>query len=186
MTDHGATIHPVAPSGEENRRDFLYLATGAMTGVGIGGAVWPFIANMNPAADVVSTATTEVDLASIELGQRISVMWRGRPVFVARRTPDEIQRAQADDASPTLLDPEPDARRAPRPEWLIVVGVCTHLGCIPRGQTPGDPHGAYGGWFCPCHGSVYDASGRVRRGPAPRNLVVPPYRFLHDKRIRIG
>ena len=112
--------------------------------------------------------------------------WRGRPVFIDRRTPERIARARADDANPDLIDPATDAERAQRAEWLIVIGVCTHLGCIPQGQKPGEPTGEWGGWFCSCHGSVYDSAGRIRRGPAPRNLDLPPYRFLDDTLVRIG
>jgi ubiquinol-cytochrome c reductase iron-sulfur subunit len=167
------------------RRDFLFLAAGAFGAVGTALALWPFLHSMNPAADVLALATTEADLAPIALGQRITVQWRGQPVFIEHRTPQQIAAARADDAA-TLRDPEPDAKRAPRPEWLIIVGVCTHLGCIPLGQKTTDPRGEWRGWFCPCHGSHYDASGRIRKGPAPRNLAVPPYRFINDATIRIG
>lgn len=167
------------------RRDFLYLTTGAFGAVGTALALWPFLHSMNPAADVLALGTTEVDISAIELGQRITVTWRGRPVFIDRRTPERIAQARNEDAT-GLPDPEPDSARARNPEWLIVVGVCTHLGCVPLGQRPADPRGDYGGWFCPCHGSHYDTSGRVRKGPAPRNLVVPPYTFMDDSRVRIG
>lgn len=171
---------------EVKRRDFLYVATGAMAAVGTAMALWPFIDSMNPAADVLALSLIEVDLASIEIGQRITVKWRGQPVFIVRRRADEIARARVDDDNPNLIDPATDAERVQRSEWLIVVGVCTHLGCVPLGQKSSDPHGKYGGWFCPCHGSVYDTSGRVRRGPAPRNLDLPSYAFLDDMRVRIG
>lgn len=172
-------------SDEPTRRDFLMLATTAVAGIGAVAAVWPFIDNLNPAADVLAISTTEADLEPIAPGQRITVKWRGKPVFVAHRTDEEIARARADDHA-ELIDPEPDAERVQRPEWLIVVGVCTHLGCIPLGQTASDARGDYGGWFCPCHGSHYDSSGRVRRGPAPKNLVVPPYTLQDDGTVRIG
>lgn len=133
----------------------------------------------------MALASAEFDLAPIAPGQRITVQWRGRPVFIVRRTADQIASDKDDDLS-DLLDPEPVAARLQNPNWLVVVGVCTHLGCIPLGQRTGDPRGDYGGWFCPCHGSVYDALGRVRRRPAPKNLVVPPYTFLASDRIRIG
>ena len=171
---------------EIKRRDFLYVTAGAMATVGTAAALWPFIDSMNPSADVLALSSTELDLAPIQTGQRITVVWRGQPVFIVRRTADEIARARADDGNPDLIDPMADAARVQRPEWLIVVGVCTHLGCVPLGQKSSDPHGKYGGWFCPCHGSVYDTSGRVRWGPAPRNLDVPPYTFLDDLRVRIG
>ena len=172
-------------SGGETRRDFLYLSAGAMTAVGAGTALWPLIDSMNPAADILALATVEVDLAPIELGQRVTVKWRGQPVFIDHRTPEQISRARADDSA-DLRDPEPDSARVTRQEWLVVIGICTHLGCVPLGQKATDPKGGWGGWFCPCHGSHYDTSGRVRKGPAPRNLVVPPYAFLDDARIRIG
>lgn len=168
------------------RRDFLYIATGVAGAVGVAAAAWPFIDSMNPSAEVVAIAAIEVDLAGIALGQRITVKWRGRPVFIDHRTAAEIARAEADDHNPDLIDPATDASRVKRKEWLIVIGVCTHLGCVPLGQKPADPHGRYGGWFCPCHGSVYDTAGRVRHGPAPRNLDLPPYEFLDDMRVRIG
>ncbi|MEC5292575.1 ubiquinol-cytochrome c reductase iron-sulfur subunit [Aurantimonas sp. C2-6-R+9] len=168
------------------RRDFLYIATGAMAAVGTAVALWPFIDSMNPAADVLALSSVDIDLSSVEIGQRITAMWRSRPVFIARRTPEEIARARADDNDPGLIDPATDASRVIQEEWLIVVGVCTHLGCIPLGQDPAAPHGDWGGWFCPCHGSVYDTAGRVRRSPAPRNLDVPPYEFLDNGAVRIG
>lgn len=171
---------------EIRRRDFLYVATGAMAAVGTAIAMWPFIDSMNPSADILALSATEVDLAPILVGQRITVKWRGQPVFIVRRSQEEIARARADDGNPDLIDPAADIARVQQPEWLVVVGICTHLGCVPLGQRSADPHGKYGGWFCPCHGSVYDASGRVRRGPAPRNLDVPPYAFIDDFRIRIG
>jgi ubiquinol-cytochrome c reductase iron-sulfur subunit len=171
---------------EPHRRDFLYVATAAVGAVGTGLTIWPFIANLNPSADVLSFSTVEADLTPIDLGQRITVNWRGNPVFISHRTEAEIARARSDDSSPDLIDPEKDEQRVQRPEWLILVGVCTHLGCIPLGQKSDEPRGAHEGWFCPCHGSVYDASGRVRRGPAPRNMEVPSYKFLTDARVMIG
>jgi ubiquinol-cytochrome c reductase iron-sulfur subunit len=167
------------------RRDFLYLTTGATAAFGTAAAVWPLLDNLNPAQDVLTLATTEADLAPLEPGQRATLVWRGQPVFVAHRTPEEIAMAQADDQA-DLIDPEPDRTRVQRPEWLVVVGVCTHLGCIPIGQKPTDSRGRWNGWHCACHGSQYDTSGRVRRGPAPRNLAVPRYELLSDVRIRIG
>ncbi len=170
---------------EPSRRDFLYLATLA-GGAGLGLAfVWPLIDSMNPAADVLALSTVEVDLGPIEVGQAITVKWRGKPVFIRRRTAEEIAQARADDGA-ELPDPQSDAQRVKRPEWLIMVGVCTHLGCIPLGQKTGDPKGEFGGWFCPCHGSHYDTSGRIRKGPAPENLPVPNYTFLDDNLVRIG
>jgi ubiquinol-cytochrome c reductase iron-sulfur subunit len=170
----------------ETRRDFLMLATGAVTAFGVASLAWPFIHQMNPSADVLALATTEVDISKIEVGQSITVMWRGHPVFIRRRTPDEVKAAQ-DVNLDDLPDPQSDDERVQkgREEWLIIVGVCTHLGCIPLGQKIGDPRGELGGWFCPCHGSVYDTSGRIRKGPAPKNLEVPTYVF-QDSIVRIG
>ena len=169
----------------EKRRDFLYLATGTAAAFGTAAALWPLIDSMNPAADVLALSSIEVDIEPIQVGQRITVKWRGQPVFIDRRTPEQVARAKAEDAA-DLKDPEPDAARVQRDEWLIVVGVCTHLGCIPLGQRPGDPLGDWDGWFCPCHGSHYDTSGRIRKGPAPKNLVVPDYEFATDTVVTIG
>ena len=165
---------------EPTRRDFLFIATGAVGAVGLGGAVWPFISQMNPDASTLALASTEVDLSGIAEGQIVTIKWRGRPVFVRHRTKAEIAAAVKDDTA-ALKDPQTDEARAKKPEWLIVQGVCTHLGCVPLGNA-----GAYNGWFCPCHGSVYDTSGRIRQGPAPQNLAVPPYVFETDKKVKIG
>ncbi len=181
----GASGPGGAADTEETRRDFLMLTTAAFTAVGVGAVAWPFIDSMNPAADVLALASIEVDLSPIEVGQSITVKWRGKPVFIRRRTKDEIAKARADDSA-DLKDPQPDKERAEKPEWLILVGVCTHLGCIPLGQKSGDDKGNFGGWFCPCHASHYDTSGRIRKGPAPENLPVPEYIFLDDGRVQIG
>jgi ubiquinol-cytochrome c reductase iron-sulfur subunit len=170
---------------EGSRRDFLYLLTGATAGVGTLALVWPLIDSMNPSADVLALAVTEVDLSGVEEGMAITVTWQGKPVFIRHRTPEEIEAARAVELS-ELPDPQPDEERVIEPQWLVMVGVCTHLGCVPLGQNPGDPHGDYGGWFCPCHGSHYDESGRIRKGPAPRNLEVPEYAFIAENLIRIG
>jgi ubiquinol-cytochrome c reductase iron-sulfur subunit len=169
----------------ETRRDFLYLAAGAMGVVGTGFAVWPLIDSMNPSAEVRALTTTEVDLSPVEEGMAITVIWQGNPVFVRHRTAAEIETARAVPLG-DLPDPQTDEDRVQKPEWLVMVGVCTHLGCIPTGQRAGAPKGLYNGWFCPCHGSHYDTSGRIRKGPAPTNLPVPPYEFLDDTTIRIG
>jgi ubiquinol-cytochrome c reductase iron-sulfur subunit len=162
------------------RREFLYVASAAATSVGLALATWPFIAQMNPAADTLALSSTEVDLGPIVPGQSITVLWRQRPVFVRHRTEREIEAARAVPLS-DLIDPQSDESRVLRSEWLVVVGVCTHLGCVPIAH-----QGPYDGFLCPCHGSVYDTSGRVRRGPAPRNLDVPVYKFLSNTRIEIG
>lgn len=167
------------------RRDFLYLTAGAMGAVGAASFAWPFIDSLNPAADTLAMATVEVDLAPVETGQAITVMWQGKPVFVRHRTAKEIKEADDVDVA-TLRDPQTDAERVEKPEWLIMVGICTHLGCIPLGQKPTDPKGEFDGWYCPCHGSQYDTSGRIRKGPAPKNLLVPPYKFTTDTSIVIG
>lgn len=169
----------------QTRRDFLIYATTAVGVVGTGLALWPFVHSMNPAADVLALSSTEVDLAPIAEGQAITVTWRGKPVFIRHRTAADIELArsvQVDD----LRDPEGDDIRVQKPEWLIVVGVCTHLGCVPLGQKAADPKGDFGGWFCPCHGSHYDTSGRIRKGPAPLNLPVPEYVYLTDTTVKIG
>ena len=170
---------------ETSRRDFLILTAAAVAGVGAASALWPFIDTMNPAKDTLAQATTEVDLAPVQVGQRLTVVWRGKPVFVDHRPQEEIEKAAQVNLG-ELRDPQSDSERVKKPEWLVVVGICTHLGCIPLGQKPTDDRGPFGGWFCPCHGSVYDTSGRIRQGPAPQNLVVPPYAFTGDTQIKIG
>jgi ubiquinol-cytochrome c reductase iron-sulfur subunit len=171
-----------AKNDSQTRRDFIVLTASAVAGVGALSFAWPLVDSLNPSADVLALASTEVDLSSIEEGQSIRVMWRGKPVFIRRRTDEEIKKAQSEDTA-KLPDPEPDAQRVKegKDEWLVVVGVCTHLGCVPLGY-----QGEYNGWFCPCHGSHYDTSGRIRKGPAPTNMVVPPYEFLNDNLIKIG
>jgi ubiquinol-cytochrome c reductase iron-sulfur subunit len=179
------------------RRDFLYVASGAVGGVGLAAMAWPFIDQMNPSSAALALASIEVDLTPVEAGQQVVVKWRGHPLFVRRRTPAEIAEARAVDAS-SLPDPlanndnlpdsapATDANRATKPEWLILIGVCTHLGCTPQVSTPQLPQGEYGGWLCHCHGSQYDTAGRIRKGPAPRNLEVPPYTFLSATRVKVG
>jgi ubiquinol-cytochrome c reductase iron-sulfur subunit len=165
---------------DPNRRDFLYLATGAVGAIAAGGAVWPLINQMEPDASTLAQATTEVDLGAVAEGQIITIKWQGKPVFVRHRTAKEIADARATPLS-ELKDPATDESRAQKPEWLIVVGICTHLGCVPLGH-----QGPYEGWFCPCHGSVYDTAGRIRQGPAPKNLVLPPYKYLAGTKVQIG
>ena len=165
---------------EPTRRDFLYLATGAFAAIGAANIIWPLIDQMNPDASVKALSSIEVDLSAIESGQSITVTWRGKPVFIRRRTQAEVGDAR-EVSFADLPDPESDADRVVKDEWLIMVGICTHLGCVPLGQA-----GDFNGWFCPCHGSHYDTSGRIRKGPAPKNLEIPPYDFVGDTRIKIG
>ena len=162
------------------RRDFLFTASYALGAVGVGAAVWPLIDQMNPDASVKAFATTEVDISKIGLGKTITVLWRGKPVFIRRRTQEEISKAQNVNLE-ELKDPQKDEDRVKKPEWLIMTGVCTHLGCVPLGEK-----GDFGGWFCPCHGSHYDTSGRIRKGPAPTNLEIPKYEFVDNNTIKIG
>jgi ubiquinol-cytochrome c reductase iron-sulfur subunit len=193
---HGADGH-----GEDghSRRDFLAIMASSWALVGGAAALWPMIDQMNPDANTRALASVEVDLSPIKVGQAITVNWQGKALFIRRRTEDEIKKARAtpvDDlkdrtaqnvALPDSTDAKDENRVKPgKAEWLVLVGICTHLGCIPKGQSPGDVKGEYGGWFCPCHGSQYDTSGRIRKGPAPLNLQVPPYTFLTDTKIKIG
>ena len=164
-----------------NRRDFLLTATVATGAVGVGAAVWPLVDQMNPDASVKALASTEVDVSSLQPGQAITVLWRGKPVFIKRRTTEEIESARNVDIK-DLKHPEKDEDRAKNPEWLVTLGICTHLGCVPLTN-----QGNFkGGWFCPCHGSHYDTSGRVRSGPAPTNLEIPQYQFVDNNTIKIG
>ena len=162
------------------RRDFLFTASYAMGAVGIGAAVWPLVDQMNPDKSVKALASTEVDVSNIQPGQSITVLWRGKPVFIKRRTNEEIEKARSVDLK-ELKHPEKDEERAKNPEWLVMLGICTHLVCVPLGDK-----GDYNGWFCPCHGSHYDTSGRIRKGPAPTNLEVPKYEFVNSNTIKIG
>tara|TARA_B100000676_G_C17897381_1_gene742636 strand:- start:483 stop:992 length:510 start_codon:yes stop_codon:yes gene_type:complete len=162
------------------RREFIFTATYAVGAVGVGATVWPLIDQMNPDASVKALASTEVDVSNVEKGQSITVLWRGKPVFIRRRTDEEIAEAR-DVKLEELKHPEKDEDRAKDPEWLVMLGVCTHLGCVPLGEK-----GEYGGWFCPCHGSHYDTSGRIRIGPAPTNMEVPKYEFVNSNIIKIG
>lgn len=164
------------------RRDFIVLTANTMAGMGAAAMAWPLIDSLNPAADVLALSSTEVDISAIPEGQSITVMWRGKPVFIRHRTKAEIAEESAVDIS-SLRDPQSDKERVKegKEQWLVAVGVCTHLGCVPLGYA-----GEYNGWFCPCHGSHYDSSGRIRKGPAPTNLPVPEYTFVSDSLIRIG
>lgn len=190
------TIVAATETAGTTRRDFLYIATGAMGAVGAAAAVWPFVSQLQPDASVLALSSTEVDLSQIQEGQIVTVKWRGKPVFVWNRTAADIEKAKATEIS-ALIDPvarnanlpaeapATDQNRAAegegREKWLVVIGICTHLGCVPIGHM-----GEFDGWFCPCHGSEYDSAGRVRRGPAPENLAVPPYSFVSDTKISIG
>jgi ubiquinol-cytochrome c reductase iron-sulfur subunit len=179
-------------SAEPTRRDFLYVATGAVGAVGAALTAWPFIDQMNPTPSALALGSIEAEISSVQPGQQVVLTWRSHPLFVRRRTPKEIAEVRAVPLS-ALIDPiarnanlpddapATDENREFKPEWLVVVGVCTHLGC-----TPTFNEGDYGGWLCHCHGSQYDVAGRVRRGPAPQNLAVPPYTYLTPTRIKIG
>ena len=175
----------MAKKDKKDRRDFLVVSTYAFGAVGAGSFVWPLIDQMNPAADTLALASTEVDLEPLEEGQAITIKWRGKPVFIRHRTKEEIMSAKKENLD-NLKDPQKDEDRVLNEKYIVLVGVCTHLGCVPLGQKTGDVKGEYGGWFCPCHGSHYDHSGRIRKGPAPVNLEVPNYKFLSDKLIKIG
>ena len=168
-----------------DRRDFLIVSTYALGAVGAGSFVWPLIDQMNPAADTLALASTEVDLEPIQEGQAITVKWRGKPVFIRHRTKEEIAKARKERLD-NLRHPEKDEDRVQNEKYIVLVGVCTHLGCVPLGQKTGDIKGEYGGWFCPCHGSHYDTSGRIRKGPAPVNMEVPKYEFVDSNTIKIG
>jgi ubiquinol-cytochrome c reductase iron-sulfur subunit len=187
---------------EGTRRDFIYYATGGMGAVVTGAAVWPLVNQMNPSADVRALASIRVDVSGLEEGAQLTVLWQGKPVFIRYRTPDEIAAARevdvaglpdpladnanlTDGAAPATDEnralPTPEGSDAPDGSWLVMMGSCTHLGCIPLGES-----GDFGGWFCPCHGSHYDTSGRIRRGPAPRNLPIPVVAFIDDVTIELG
>ena len=165
---------------KHKRRDFLFTTTYTIGAVGLGAAIWPLVDQMNPDSSVKALSTTEVDISSIEFGKTITVLWRGKPIFIKRRSPEEIEEAKKVSLK-DLKDPQKDSERAKNPEWLVMVGVCTHLGCVPL-----TGKGEYKGWFCPCHGSHYDTSGRIRKGPAPKNLEIPKYEFVDNNTIKIG
>jgi ubiquinol-cytochrome c reductase iron-sulfur subunit len=176
------------------RRDFLYVATAAAGAIATGAAVWPLINQMNPSADVQALASIQVDLSAVEVGSQITVKFLGKPVFLRRRTPEEIEAARDEplanlpdqNARNPNIGPDAEATDVNRTldgneEWLVMTGVCTHLGCVPLGEA-----GDFGGWFCPCHGSHYDTAGRIRRGPAPENLHIPVARFVSDTVVELG
>lgn len=171
------------PTPGATRRDFLYVATGAAAAVGAVSVLWPLVAQMNPDASTIAAgAPIEVDLAPIAEGQDIKVFWRGKPIYISHRSQKQVDDARAV-AVTSLPDPQSDQDRTKdgHEKWLVVIGICTHLGCIPIAH-----EGQYQGFFCPCHGSVYDTSGRIRSGPAPSNLAIPPYAFVSDTKIKIG
>ena len=187
------------PDDDPSRRDVILIGAGAFAAIGGAAMLWPLLDQMNPDASTLSLSSIDVDLAPIEEGQAITVMWRGKPIFIRHRTAKEVDEAK-DVKVDVLIDklarnanlpddaPATDGNRA-APEqapWLVMIGICTHLGCIPKGQAVGDYKGEYGGWFCPCHGSQYDTAGRVRIGPAPENMYIPPYAFTSDTKIKIG
>ncbi len=186
MADSAATAAH-GHSGDVTKRDFLKLVTGAGAAIGVGAIAWSFIDYMNPSADVLALSSVEVDLTPIATGSGITVLWQGKPIFVRHRTDQETKEAE-DVKLSELIDPQSDAARVKpgHAQWIVVVGICTHLGCVPLGNKPSDPRGDWGGWFCPCHGSQYDTSGRVRHGPAPANLALPPYAFDSDTKVKIG
>ena len=170
---------------DDAKRDFLLYSTVAVGAVGAAAAAWPFIYSMNPSKDVLALASTELDLSSVEEGQSITAIWRGKPVFIRKRTVKEIESVKMTSLA-DLKDPQSDKDRVQKAEWLVLIGICTHLGCIPSGQKGGDVKGDFNGWCCPCHGSHYDISGRIRKGPAPKNLEIPPYKFTDEANIVIG
>jgi ubiquinol-cytochrome c reductase iron-sulfur subunit len=170
-------------SAEPTRRDFLFIATSAFGAIGAAAVLVPLIAQMNPDASTIAAgAPIEVDLTPIAEGQVIKVFWRGKPIFISHRTKKEIEEARNVNLA-SLPDPEPDQKRVKEghDQWQVLIGICTHLGCIPLAH-----QGQYQGYFCPCHGSVYDTSGRIRSGPAPLNLALPPYEFVSDNKVKIG
>jgi ubiquinol-cytochrome c reductase iron-sulfur subunit len=191
MADSPAAVVHHAPGhhapADLSKRDFLSLVAIGGAAIGVAAIAWPFIDSMNPSADVLAMSAVETDLAPIAVGSGITIMWQGKPIFVRHRTPEEIKSAQ-DVPLSQLIEPATDQSRtkAGHDQWIVLVGICTHLGCIPLGNKPTDPRGDWGGWFCPCHGSQYDTSGRVRHGPAPANLPVPPYAFESDTKIKVG
>jgi ubiquinol-cytochrome c reductase iron-sulfur subunit len=200
VANHDSLANPPMMDGDEpTRRDVILIAAGGFAAIGGAAALWPLLDQMNPDQSALSLATTDVDISHVEAGQAITVMWRGKPIFIRHRTSEEIAKAKGfavDDLPDPLARnanlpedaPASDGNRAAedRESWLIMIGICTHLGCIPKGQAVGDYKGGYGGWFCPCHGSQYDTAGRIRKGPAPQNLAIPPYAFSSDTKITIG
>ena len=170
----------IKKSKKKSRRSFIHQASGAMGVVAVSAAGWPLVDQMNPSKDVEALATIEVDISGLSEGQSKTVLWRGKPLFIKHRSQNEIDEANSVNIE-ELPHPENDNERAKNPKYLVLIGVCTHLGCVPASDK-----GDFKGWFCPCHGSHYDTSGRIRKGPAPKNLEIPPYTFKDDNTILIG
>jgi len=186
MSD-SSTTHADAELEDGSKRDFIFLATGATAAAGAAAVGWPLVAQMGKAADTLAAGSIEIDLTKVAQGQQLKMLWRGKPVFVRHRTPAEIEEAVNTDVS-DCPDPETDSDRLVpdtngnlRPEFLVMVGVCTHFGCVPVGEA-----GDFDGWYCPCHGSHYDTSGRIRKGPAPKNMAIPDYTYISDTVIKVG
>jgi len=187
MADSSAAVVHHTGHPDVTKRDFLKLVTGATAAIGTVAVAWSFIDYMNPSQDVLALSSVEVDLTPIAVGSGITVLWQGKPIFVRHRTEKEIKEAE-DVKLSDLIEPQPDSQRVKpgHAQWIVLIGICTHLGCVPLGNKPTDPRGEWGGWFCPCHGSQYDTSGRVRHGPAPLNLYLPPYAFETDTKLKLG
>ena len=200
MANSDSSTDPsISYDDDSSRRDVILIGAAALAAIGGAAVLWPLLDQMNPDASTLSLASIDVDLAPVEEGQAITVMWRGKPIFIRHRTAQEIKDAEdvkldqlidslARNANLADTAPATDANRAApdKEPWLVMIGICTHLGCIPKGQSIGDYKGEFGGWFCPCHGSQYDTAGRVRIGPAPENMYIPPYAFSSDTKIKIG
>ena len=200
MANSDSSTDPsISYDDDPSRRDVILIGAAAFAAIGGAAVLWPLLDQMNPDASTLSLASIEVDLAPVEEGQAITVMWRGKPIFIRHRTAQEIKDAEevkldqlidplARNANLADTAPATDANRAApdKEPWLVMIGICTHLGCIPKGQAIADYKGEFGGWFCPCHGSQYDTAGRVRIGPAPENMYIPPYAFSSDTKIKIG
>ena len=200
MANSDSSTDPsISYDDDSSRRDVILIGAAALAAIGGAAVLWPLLDQMNPDASTLSLASIDVDLAPVEEGQAITVMWRGKPIFILHRTAKEIKDAEdvkldqlidslARNANLADTAPATDANRAApdKEPWLVMIGICTHLGCIPKGQAIGDYKGEFGGWFCPCHGSQYDTAGRVRIGPAPENMYIPPYAFSSDTKIKIG
>jgi ubiquinol-cytochrome c reductase iron-sulfur subunit len=186
---HGAAVSGHGPAGEVTKRDLIKLVATAGAAIGVGAIAWPLIDSMNPSADILALSSVDADLAPIPEGSGITIVWQGKPIFLRHRTPAEIKEAE-DVTLSQLIDPtlglDSERVKAGHTQWIVLIGICTHLGCVPLGNKPSDPRGEWGGWFCPCHGSQYDTSGRVRHGPAPLNLALPPYAFTSDTKVKIG